>query len=272
MRAALVACSLATATAFNTGVGCSLKPGDGCKELRTFAGCMHEFCSKGSRTPLGNKDGLEGLETASDFREKCHEISSQLPSCTVDCDFTNCEWGHHVWLGVVCCILLTLGLSYAAYTFATANREEWNWPECYGQSRRGIPMGQSQRHFTGVLCVAPCTMSLALVYTMAITDSTFDILMWIFICPCIIGCALFRDPSPNQVDQQENPTSGPYAPLPDEQGSGETEGQNKQVQVMLEQAQPTTAVPMNSPPPYVESQTASETPGDQDALPKGMAL
>ena len=211
--------------------GCKVPAGATCSEFQDFVSCLHKFCDKGSRTLVSSGGGLEGLSDASSFRSQCHEVSSNFVGlCPMDCAFTNCEWGHHPQMGVVLWIVFAITLLVALYFFVTDRPREWQctWP----------PMlwAGPHRNFVGALCTIPCIMILALVYSLQIPDSTFNILFWIFICPAILGCLLCKGLTPEQraaalVRQQQNaaalqPTRGDeYNQLTSEVDRNDSEAQ-----------------------------------------------
>jgi len=252
----LLAISLTVALAAD---GCQAKVGATCfgpGGLQEFVSCLHKFCAKGSRTLISSGGGLDGLNNAAEYRSECQRVSSQIPSCPVDCGFTNCEWGHHTGVGVACWIAFAIAILVALYALVTGRPEEWRctWPA-------GLWL-QPHRIFVGALCMAPCILILALVYSLQMPDSTFDIMFWIFICPCIIGSALCRGLTPQQHaaalerQNQQNTAAVPaegeeYAQLASIEDTNDIEAQSENVQLMLGRVDPGTAAEtVADPPPY----------------------
>jgi len=116
--------------------------------------------------------------------------------------------------------------------------------------------------------MAPCILILALVYSLQMPDSTFDIMAWIFVCPGLIGSVLCRGLTPQQHaaalerQNQQNTAAVPaegeeYAQLASIEDTNDIEAQSENVQLMLGRVDPGTAAlaeTVADPPPYDEEE------------------
>jgi len=179
--------------------GCHLLARSDCGDLQDFVGCLHRYCDKGSYTPSGNNDGLEGLDDASDFRKQCNEASALNSTCPVNCAFSNCEWGHQEAFGVMLWVVFVITLLVALHAILRGNPRD---PRDWRCTNPALVLNASHQRFFGALMIVPCLLILAMVCSQQMPDSTFEIMALIFVCPCLCGVILCRGLTPLQQDQQ----------------------------------------------------------------------